>query len=240
MKNPQNHQIQISIVQEHGMEDKMGAFYETKIFFLESLGRPVANYEEWMNMPSRSRAAGLYLAFYNEIMTAWNKTKSFYTLEEDGVSCILQYLEKNQPIIENDINKFSPRYIYRVAFNCLYCICHDIKRDKQRWETETSNIVSAGEDEIDLFDNYVGGNAQDSDVERARKALWDSISILGDEGEKVVYHLINGSSLGKTRKNSASYSQDRLRDISVSRKRADEIIQILKIILEPFKDDFYR
>lgn len=218
----------------------MGAFYETKIFFLESLGRPVSTYEDWMNMPLRSRAAGLYLAFYNEIMTAWNKTKSFYTPEEDGVSCILQYLEKNQPMIENDSNKFSPRYIYRVAFNCLYCICHDIKRDKKRWENETSNIVSAGEDEINLFDSYVGGDSQDSELERARKALWATVSVLGDEGAKVVDHLINGDSLGKARKNSVNYSQDKLRDVSVSKKRADEIIQILRIILEPFKDDFYK
>lgn len=218
----------------------MGAFYETKIFFLESLGRPVSTYEDWMNMPSRSRVAGLYLAFYNEIMTAWNKTKSFYTPEEDGVSCILQYLEKNQPMIENDSNKFSPRYIYRVAFNCLYCICHDIKRDKKRWENETSNIVSAGEDEINLFDSYVGGDSQDSEIKRARKALWATVSVLGDEGAKVVDHLINGDSLGKARKNSVNYSQDKLRDVSVSKKRADEIIQILRIILEPFKDDFYK
>lgn len=218
----------------------MGAFYETKIFFLESLGRPVTTYEEWMNMPERRRSAGLYLAFYNEIMTAWNKTKSFYTPEEDGVSCILQYLEKNQPIIESDRNKFNPRYVYRVAFNCLYCICHDIKTDRRRWETETSNIVSNGEDEINLFDNYVGGECQDAELERVRAAFWESISILGDEGAKVVDYLINGGSLGKTRKDSVNYNEDRLRDVSVSRKRSEEIIEILKILLKPFKDDFYR
>lgn len=222
------------------MEDVMGAFYETKLFFIESLGRPVKTYEEWMNMPEKSRAAGLYLSFYNEIMTAWNKVKSFYTLEEDGVSCILQYLEKNQPIIENDSRKFDPRYVYRVAFNSLYCICHDIKGDRDRWEKETSNIVGYGEDEINLFDNYVGSTSYDPEVERVKENFWQVISVLGDEGAKVVDYLINGGSLYKMNVRSSSYATDRLRDVSVSRRRADEIIEILKILLAPYKDEFYK
>lgn len=218
----------------------MGAFYDTKKFFLQSVGDPAKTYDEWMMLPKASRSAGLYLTFYNEIMTAWNKTKSFYTSEEDGVSCMLQYLEKNQPLIESDIDKFSPRYIYRVAFNCLYCICHDIKTDRRRWEIETSNIVGSGEDEINLFDSYVGGVCQDVEYERIKTTFWSVIETLGPEGAKVVEHLINGSSLSRTRKNSVDYRNDKLRDVSVSASRKAEIVEILRILLEPYKDEFYR
>lgn len=218
----------------------MGVFYETKIHFFNILGEPSKTYEEWSVLPKESRAAMLYLTFYNEIMTAWNKTKSFYTPEEDGVSCVLQYLTKNEPLIMQDKNKFSSRYVYRIAFNCLYCICHDIIKDRKRYELETSNIVSSGEDEINLFDDYCGGVQFDYEREVSKRQLWAVIEVLGPEGAKVVDHLINGGSLKRTAKNSKDYKNDTLRDVAVSVEKMSEIVETLKVLLAPFKDEFYK
>lgn len=216
----------------------MGAFYDTKLFFQTSVTK-VNNYEEWMSVPDSQKAACLYVTFFNQIQMAWNRTKSFYTPEEDGVSCELQYLEKNVQLIKENSKKFDPRYIYRISFNALYCICHDIIKDRQRWEIETSNIVGSGSDEINLFDDYVGGVSQDNDLEMIRDRMWAVIESLGEEGLRVVDSLINNDTLRRSSKQSPNYEQDRFKDISVSVARASEIIEVLKILLAPFKDAFY-
>ena len=218
----------------------MGAFYETKICFTEAIGytRPLS-WEEWMKIRSDHKAAALFVQFYADIYGAWNKTKSFYTLEEDGVSTMMQYLQKNVSLIENCENKFRPAYIYKVAFNCLYCICHDIKRDRERWENETSNITSCGEDELDLFDTVVSHDDNEYIDSIDRTKLWAIVSSMGPEALKVVDHLINGSKLGKTPKRSASYKFDPLRDIEVSVERMHEIVDQLKVSLAAFKELYY-
>lgn len=220
----------------------MGAFRDTKLHFYSILGDKVNSYEEWMVLPKNLRAASLYITFYNEIMTAWNKTKSFYTPEEDGVSCILQYLVKNESIIADNKEKFNPRYVYRIAFNCLYCVCHDIVKDRLRWEMEISNIVGCGpsdEDEINLFDDFVGGKSSDYELEATRVKFWETISVLGDEGLKAVDYLLNGGTLRKATKASPNYDSDRLKDISISVDQLSEIVNTLKVLLAPFKEEFY-
>lgn len=136
------------------------AFVETKNMFRTATGYTAPlTFDQWNALPNDYKAAVLFVQFFDQITLAWYKVKSFYTEDEDGVSTILQYLQKNVPVIEEDSKRFTPTYIYRVAFNCLYCICHDIQRDKERWEKEMSNVIySASGDELDLFDTV----AQDS------------------------------------------------------------------------------
>ena len=88
------------------------AFSETRNLFITSTGytRPLS-YDEWNMVPSEHKAAVLFVQFYDEITLAWYKTKSFFVVEEDGVSTMLQYLMKNVPINENDSKRFKPSYI---------------------------------------------------------------------------------------------------------------------------------
>lgn len=131
----------------------MSALKETRdLFRIHTQYTVPLTYGEWLAIPDDNKAAVLYVQFYDQISLAWHKAKSFYTPEEDAVSTVLQYLMKNVPIIASNEKKFTPNYVYRVAYNCLYCICHDYQKDKQRYENECSNLVEYGDDVLDLFD----------------------------------------------------------------------------------------
>ena len=103
---------------------------------------------------------------------------------------MMQYLIKNVPVLEKDPKRFSERYIYRVAYNCLYCICHDIKVDKDRYELETSNIQATdGDDEVDLF-NLVQSNFSIQTTINKEK-FWAVVMSMDDDVLTFVDCLIN-------------------------------------------------
>lgn len=216
----------------------MGAFYETKKNFIEVLSwNGTIGWDEWMTLSKDKKAAALYLNFYNPIMTAWNKVKSFYTAEEDGVSTMLQYLVKNTPILEKDSKKYTERYIYRVAFNCLYCICHDIKSTRETWENEVFDAVDTVDGEsISLFSYVAAKPDRDEDAEE----FWGFLESMGPETMKVVYSLINQDyKLNKLSRNNKRYNADPLRDIEVTVEKAEEIVEELKVKLAQFKELYY-
>lgn len=166
-------------------------FKATFNMFREYLGyvRPLT-YSEWMEVDPEDKAAVLYVQFYDQITLAWYKSRSFYAQEEDGVSTMMQYLIKNVPVLEKDPKRFSERYIYRVAYNCLYCICHDIKVDKDRYELETSNIQATdGDDEVDLF-NLVQSNFSIQTTINKEK-FWAVVMSMDDDVLTFVDCLIN-------------------------------------------------
>ena len=98
-------------------------FYEARRLFINHINytRPYS-YEEWIALPEDHKCVALYIQYFDQIILAWYKTKSFYASEEEGVETVLQYLNKNVPILEANEKKFNERYIYRVAYNCLYKI----------------------------------------------------------------------------------------------------------------------
>lgn len=215
------------------------AFYETRNLFRSYTGytRPLS-YNDWLLVADSDKAAVLYVQFFDEITLAWNKTKSFYALEEDAVSTVLQYLSKNVPILINDPKRFTSAYIYRVAYNCLYCISHDIKRDRERYENETSNIVICGEDVLDLFDTVITHD-DEIDVRAARTEFWRVIETMGPETEKVINHILNGESLGKVSKRNKAYEADPLRDVSVTADKMEAVIEELKVKLDRFRNVYH-
>ena len=129
-------------------------FYETRNLFINYLGytKPLS-YDEWNALPSEDKAAALYVQFFNEISWAWYKQDTFlrYSTDEDGVSTVLQYLQKNVAILEKHPERFTPAYIYRVSYNCLNCICL-IKRNMERAEKEMRSVVEGPDGPMDLFD----------------------------------------------------------------------------------------
>ena len=144
----------------------LAAFYETRNCFAElTQWHTQLSYEEWNNSPRDHKAALLFVNFFNKMIQAWDKANRFdYIPGEDGVSVVCQYLEKNVEKIEAEPNKFSEAYIYRVAYNCMYCICHDLKSVQDRWDNETSSIVSYQGEELNLFDTCADrrGSAEES------------------------------------------------------------------------------
>lgn len=198
-------------------------FYATRTMFKNYLGytEPLS-FDRWLCLDDDKKAAVLYVQFFEQITLAWYKVKSFYTQEEDGVETVIQYLIKNVPLIAANKSKFRPAYIYRVAFNCLYCICHDIQRDRDRFELECSNIQASNSgDEYDLFDT-VGDRVSLSDIS-ARDSFWRTINELGlsEEMMEFVYSLADV--------NPPKRLNDNKRDV----------IEQLRVILAPYKDAFY-
>ena len=166
------------------------AFAETRNCFASYIDytHPLS-YEEWLCAPDDHKAAILYVQFYEEITLAWYKCKSLYTPEERGVEEMMTYLMKNTPIIMENPKRFTSNYIYRVAYNCLYCICHDIQRDKERFALERSNILAVGDDEIDLFDTTGELEGLDSVWESriASSAFWK----LFEDDDEATFMVIN-------------------------------------------------
>lgn len=182
------------------MDPKSGPFSTTRRMFINYLQyRQPFSYAEWNELDEDHKAAALFVQFYDQIVLAWYKTKSYYTLEEDAVECALQYLVKNVPVIEKHPERFSASYIYKVAYNCLYCICHDIKRDRDRWELEVSNIVETESgDTVDLFDTAVDEDPIGDGVKQT--AFWNTIKELGldDDMMEFVYSIVDKGAIPKT------------------------------------------
>ena len=211
------------------------AFVDTKNLFVNFLSyvKPYS-YEEWSALPHECKAAALFVQFYSPITLAWYKVKSFYTSEEDGVSCMVQYLMKNVPIIDADPNRFNAKYIYRVAYNCLYCVCHDIKRDKDRYENEMSDQVESDDGTSSLFDTVVV--FPDFDDEITKKEFWRVVNNMGPKEQKYLNYLMNEESLKKVSKRSCSYEDDPLRDVEVKLDEIDSIVSEIREQLKSFKD----
>lgn len=101
----------------------MNQFIETKNMFENAIGvKYPLTYEGWLAVRDELKAAALYVQFFDEITLAWSKAKSNFTSDEDGVSTVMQYLIKNVPIVMNEPKKYNPKYIYRVAYNCMGCL----------------------------------------------------------------------------------------------------------------------
>lgn len=140
-------------------------FYNTFKIYRSAINysKPLS-YSSWKRLPQDVKAVALYVQFYNEITLAWFKVKTAWSNEADGVECINQYLMKNVNIIDKDRKRFNPKYIYRVAYNCLYCVCIDPSKNKESYQNETSNYVDTGDDELDLFDVISDGFDMDDDM----------------------------------------------------------------------------
>lgn len=194
-------------------------FYATRNMFRSFINytKPLT-FEEWTNVDSDKKAAFLYVQYFEQITLAWNKTRSFYTPEEDGVSTVLQYLIKNVPVIEENPKRYTAAYIYRVAYNCLYCICHDIKRDRERFENETSNICETADGEVDLFNTVDGGESIEAQLDRQH--LWEAVASLGldEESLEFVYALASAQTL----------------DMSKLSEKKLAVIAKLRVVLEPY------
>lgn len=217
---------------------QVAALYETRNLYREflTINNPLT-FEEWNKLPKDIKAVALYLQFFNEIVLAWEKANTLDFINcEDGVEIVNQYLEKNVEIIEKHPERFTPNYIYKVSYNCMYCICHDRKCDKDRYENETSAIVSTADGEVNLIDEF---EASDSDVpeEADRSAIqrefWALVENQGVETEKVMRYLLtnNEQDLKKLSKRNRNYAKDPLKDVEVPFDKVDDIISNLRELL---------
>ena len=143
-------------------------------------------------------------------------------------------VEVERRIIEDNPSKFSSGYIYKTAYNCLYCVAgHDRKRDKERIDNETSAIVMHDGQELNLFDTQAdnrGSAEAQSDANSFEQEFWSVIENVGLPAEKVMRYLLSNdeADLRALSSRNKKYKADPLRDIEVSLDAVDGIINQLK------------
>lgn len=150
------------------------------------------SYDEWLAVADDLKAAVLYCQFFDQITLAWYKLKSVYSSEADGVDEAIQYLQKNVEVIKKDPKRFTSAYIYKIMYNCLYCLCRDPNRYKKVYENECSNIQVSSDGEYDLFDTFIDHSSTvDSAVLSIEKEkMWRIIESSGRKTVIVVAELL--------------------------------------------------
>jgi len=239
------------------------AFSETRKCFLNNISYTAPlKFEEWVNIPDDQKAVYLFVQFYDSIVMAWHKANQFDFVEsEEGVSTVMQYLEKQvndihlkghpkkkvshsyyiahpkecevKRRIEDNPSRFSSSYIYKIAYNCLYCICHDLVSVKDRWAYEVGSVVEYDGEHLDLFNiASINNTAVDNEIEYSafESEFWKVVAPLGEKGQKAMRYLLSGdpSQLKKLGKKSRQYKADPLRDVEVSESELSEIISQLR------------
>lgn len=213
---------------------KTYSLYQTRSFYRDYLDiKNPLTFDQWNTLPRYEKSIALYLQFFDQIVMAWDKANTLDFIDcEDGVEIVNQYLEKNVPIIEAHPERFTPNYIYQVAYNCMYCICHDRKCDKDRLNNETPGIISTDEGEINLLELATDHKSAEDVAENNsfEKEFWSLIEDSGVEAEKVMRYLLsnNESDLKKVAKRNRNYKNDPLRDVEVSLDDAQSIISKLR------------
>lgn len=237
----------------------LAAFRETKDYFSSyfTYEKPLT-FDEWVKLSDEKKLAVLFLQFYNEIVLAWDRANSFDFIEsEEGVTTIVQYLQKHvcdryikghpkrkvsaeyfyshldeceeRRILEENPAKFNPAYIYRIAYNSLYCICHDLKSVKARWDNETSRYVNYNDTELDLLDMIQDTRtsvAESSECRSFEEEFWKVIEDEGTGAAKVMRYLLSGNAadLKKLNVRDKDRDLDPLKDVEVSLEEVDNII----------------
>ena len=174
------------------MTNKTELYATRELFIAYTHYNAPLSYDEWLNVADDLKAAVLYCQFFDQITLAWFKLKSVYSSEADGVDEAVQYLQKNVDVIKKHPERFTPAYIYKIMYNCLYCLCRDPNRYKKVYENECSNIQMSSDGEYDIFDTCMDrNNSIESHLNAAeRENFWRIIESKGRKAVIVVAELL--------------------------------------------------
>jgi len=241
----------------------LAAFRETRDYFSNYFAyKKPLTFDEWVKLTDEQKVAVLFLQFYNEIVLAWSRANNYDFIEgEEGVTTIVQYLQKHvcdryikghpkrkvsaeyffshldeceeRRILEENPAKFNPAYIYRIAYNSLYCICHDLQSVKDRWDNETSRYVNYNDSELDLLDAIADTStsvAESIEYTSFEEEFWRVIEDEGTGAAKVMRYLLSGdtSDLKKLSSRDKDRDLDPLKDVEVTLDEVDNIIRRLR------------
>lgn len=170
---------------------------------------------DWMLIPGKLKAASLYVHFFPQILLAWKKYELPYIEEETAVSTVIQYIIKNVDIIECDMRRYTPNYMYQITKNAIYPLSR-IRRDIDHYHRRCSWY------DVDdrLFESWCARDSEgeqllyvepwrsekvvdttdvlDQIIDRHRSAaFWSIVESLTSEELKFVERVINGVAVGK-------------------------------------------
>lgn len=190
----------------------MNQFKETLDHFKPALtGLDYSTYWEWMLIPDDYKAAALYVQFYDAITLAWYKTQKPFIEEEIALSTLMQYLLKNVEIIKQNRNRFTPNYMYKVAFNAFYPlgrIQRDIDYFYNEHASEYEKIRNRSDDMSEEFDPDNSAYSERPFTDRLMvfdiyfhdthdDEIWKIIESCDDDTKRVIEYLLGGRKLGK-------------------------------------------
>lgn len=190
----------------------MNQFRETFNYFMLYIEDfDYKTYWDWMLLDDGMKAAALYVDFYDTIVLAWSKTQKPFIEEDTAVSTVLQYLQKNVPVIKANKSRFTPNYMYKVAFNAFYPLGR-IKRDINYYynERESNYDLTDNGYNLDIDDRFDSDNAAYTECKYIEKAvsydtyfddeyseIWAYIKSCDSDTQRIVDSLIYGKQLGK-------------------------------------------
>ena len=199
-------------------------FYTTRNLFQEACGcNDSLSYDDWMTLPDDYKAAALYIVFFDQVTLAWVRLRTPAAVEEDCVSEVLVYLQKNVDKIKDSPERFTPAYIYRVCYNCIYCKSVDPysgQTASTSWYNNTcSNIMNGPEDSFDLFDLTESRDSTgylESEVEHTTEAawFWEKVKAIPN-GMEVAEELLGGKKNPKIGKQARTLALSQIRDLMV-------------------------
>ena len=90
----------------------MKEFYETRKLYRDytHYEKPLT-FDQWSSLDRGYKAAVLFIQFFDEILLAWNKAKSYDGDELEAVETVNQYLIKNVDKIMEEPKRFKAAYI---------------------------------------------------------------------------------------------------------------------------------
>lgn len=185
-------------------------FQETKDRFMAAtcFVRYPLTYDVWMSLVDELKAAALFVNFYPQVIVAWQKwDKLCYLEEEDAVGTVIQYIVKNVDKIKADRKRFTPNYIYTVAYNALTGFCRVAGR-QWYYATFQSNTFDLDDGEHDMFD-IIEDTVDCFRSSRFRKV----ISSMNDTQKAIISHLIWNTKLEKTERKSEKAIMEQLREV---------------------------
>lgn len=197
-------------------------FEETKTMFQGALMPYVfpdqeITYDDWIGIPDGLKAAALYVNFYSNIMLAWFHAKANFTSDDDGVSTVMQYLQKNVDKIREHKERYKSSYIYKIAYNCLGCLRRNVKT-KFWYENSVSQYQLDDDHVADVFDWIIDESELDTLNACLTKELWNVISSQNDCIQVILEALINNARIP------AKYS-----------KQKDPTIRKMQALLKKFR-----
>lgn len=174
-------------------------FEDAKVRFIDALSYYVApedkiTYEVWVTIPESMRAVALYVAFYPEVMIALSKSTAAYIPDEDLLSFLLQYLQKN--VGKMTKRRYTPSYMYSIAYNCMAAPRRN-KTPQKRFELEIPQYANTSDGELDRFTTYVDDDALDMEELVANKEIWDIIQTASTDVKEVIYNILDHTRLPK-------------------------------------------
>ena len=189
----------------------MEEFFKAKNMFTAALNiESKLSFEEWMKLPDDYKAAALYVNFFDNITMAYAKCADLCVDENDALSTLLQYLEKNVAIIMEHPERYKPAYIFTVSKNAMSPLRRIQKnRDRVTYvkspeinDTWNSQRISGPtiEDGINCAFAYLEDPDQtpiDDDRDYIRDEIDTIIGKLDKTTLSVIDHLIYNVKLGK-------------------------------------------